>query len=404
MQYNYRITDISGKIASGWEEAESREQLISKLKAEGKFVLDIQEKQSAISMAVSFGQARFSKQERLIFTQQLAGLLTAGIPLEKSLAILSKLKFGAQTGEVIHQIRKSLQEGLSISSALERFPKYFPPLYISMVKAGETGGILPQILTRLSQYLEEEINLKRFIIGSLFYPLILVFASLTAILFFVVMVIPQFKNIFRDMGSELPLVTQLVMMFGEIILTYWPILLVITVILIAWWIKEKASSEGRVRLDRLKLRIPLLGTLLTKMAVAKMTLALSMLYESGISLLASLNVAAEIMGNAFLAKALNEVEVEVRRGHSLSGSMAGKEVFPVMAVEMIGVGEESGSLGQMLQRVVKTYEDEVKHSLSIFLTILEPLLILVMVGVIAILAVAILLPIININNQINPIN
>ncbi len=402
MQFSYRAADSTGKIISGSAEAESREQLIAKLKVEGRYLLDVKVKPPGLSLTAPFGRARFSQQERLTFTQQLAGLLTAGIPLEKALGILSKLKIGHQTGEIISQLRKSLQEGLSITNALERFPKYFPPLFISMVKAGEAGGILPQVLMRLAQYQEEEIGLRRYIIGSLFYPLILVFTSLAAILFFVIMVIPQFKTIFQDMGSELPLITRFVMIFGEIILTGWPVFLLIALLVIGWWIKEKSTPEGRIRLDRLKLKLPLLGTILQKMAMAKMTLALSLLFESGISLLASLNIAGEIMGNSFMAKALNEIEAEVKRGHSLSVSMASKQVFPVMAVEMIGVGEESGSLGPMLRQVAKTYEDEVKHSLSIFMTILEPLLILVMVGVIAILAVAILLPVININSQINP--
>ncbi|MGE5581340.1 MAG: type II secretion system F family protein [Bacillota bacterium] len=351
-------------------------------------------------MAFKFNRYRFSPQERLNFTQQLASLLGAGIPLEKALAILGKLKFSPQMGDVINQLRRMLQEGLSFTMALERFPSHFPPLFISMVRAGEAGGILPQVLQKLAQYLEEELNLRRFIISSLFYPVILMIASIVAIIFYVVNVIPQFKSIFADMGAQLPLITRLVMICGQGLLTFWPLALITVLFAIGWFVKESATAEGRIRLDRLKLRLPLAGPVLRKIAISRLTLALSLLYESGVSFLSSLSIAGEIMGNRFLAKALAEVESEVRQGNTLAGSLAAKHVFPVLAVEMIGVGEESGNLGPMLQQVSRTYDGEVKHSLSVFVSVFEPLMILVMVGVIAILAVAVLLPVTNISNQI----
>lgn len=399
MQYSYRAADSSGKVESGWEEAETKEQLISKLKAQGKFLLEIKEK--PLLFSVQFNRKHLSRQERLAFTQQLASLLAAGVPIEKALGILSRLKFSPQMSNLVIQLRRSLQEGLSFTVALERFPENFPPLFINMVRAGEAGGILPQVLKRLAQYLEEEIALIRFVIGSLFYPVILVAASLGAILFYVGIVIPQFKTIFQDMGSEIPFITRMVMIFGEGLVSFWPVYLSVIIIAAGWWLKELSTEEGRTRIDRLKLKLPLAGSVIQKIAISKMALALSLLYESGVSLLASLNIASEIMGNKYLAKSLKEVEFEVRQGNSLSGSLDAKKVFPILAVEMIGVGEESGNLGLMLRQVAKTYDDEVKYALSIFMSVIEPLLILVMVGVIAILAVAILLPVININNQIS---
>jgi general secretion pathway protein F len=211
-------------------------------------------------------------------------------------------------------------------------------------------------------------------------------------------VVPQFKSIFQDM--ELPLITKAVVFFGESINNYWWVLLILIGCAVGWWMREVSTVEGRLRVDTLKLRIPLLGSILQKIAVSKMAFALSLLSGSGVSLLTSLGIAGKIMGNECLARALTKVEQEVKQGNTVSKGMAAQGVFPVLAVEMIGIGEESGKLGVMLDQVATAYDGDVKHSLSLFMTAFEPLLILVMVGVIGILAAAILLPVITMNSSI----
>jgi type II secretory pathway component PulF len=399
LQFNYRCANSQGKIELGREEAESKEQLISRLKAQGKFPLEIKEYKELLSFKLN--RSRFSSQERLTFTQQLAGLLDAGIPLERALGILTKLKFSPNIGDTVIQLRRSLQEGLSFTAALERFPAFFPDIYINMVRAGEAGGILPQVLKRLAQYLEEEINLRRFITGSLFYPAILVISCLSAILFYVAVVVPQFQSIFQDM--ELPLITKMVIFFGQSISNYWWVLVILIGCVVGWWMKEVSTIEGRLRVDTFKLKIPLLGSILQKIAVSKMAFALSLLSGSGVSLLTSLGIAGKIMGNECLSQALKKVEQEVKQGNTVSNSMAAQGVFPVLAVEMIGVGEESGNLGVMLDQVATAYDGDLKHSLSLFMTAFEPILIFVMVGVIGLIAAAILLPVMNMNSQMNSI-
>ncbi|HBF37891.1 MAG TPA: hypothetical protein DDW50_11275 [Firmicutes bacterium] len=399
MLFSYKAANTSGHIELGRIDAESKEQLIFQLKAQGKFPLEI--KEAAELLPFKLNRSRFSRQERLTFTQQLAGLLGAGIPLERALGILSKLKFSPNIGNVVVQLRRSLQEGLPFTAALERFPDFFPDLYINMVQAGEAGGILPQVLKRLAQYLEEEIQLRRFIIGSLFYPIILMVSSLGAVLFYVAVVIPKFQAVFEGMDTELPLVTRAVMVFGECVNNYWWLALLFIGGFLVWWFKEAATPKGKMRIDRLKLKIPWVGPILEKLAIVKMAFALSLLSGSGVSLLDGLTIAGKIMGNDWLACAIQKVAQEVKQGNTVAQSMAAQKVFPVLAVEMIGVGEESGNLATMLEQVAATYDGEVKHSLSIFMSVFEPLLIFVMVGVIGILAVSILLPVINMNSQMN---
>lgn len=395
MQFTYRAADALGNIEQGKEEADSREQLIGKLKAQGKFPLEVK---AETNLVTQLTKSSMTNQERLNFTNQLAGLLEAGIPLERSLAIISRLKLKGELGELVVQLRRSLQEGMSFSAALERMPGRFSTLYINMVRAGEAGGILPQVLKRLGQYLEDDINLRRFITSSLFYPVIVLCGVCAALVFYLVVVVPKFQEIFQDMGRELPFMTRLVMGAGGVLSKYWLILAGAIGAGVFWYFKEQATPAGRLRIDQLKLKIPMVGQILQKVATSKLALSLSLLSSSGVSLLTSLEIVSRIVGNQVMGSALIQVGNEVQKGNTLAKSMSNYEVFPSLAVEMIGVGEESGNLGSMLDQVSKTYEAEVKHSLSMFMSAFEPMLILLLVGVMAIMMVAILLPIININS------
>jgi type II secretory pathway component PulF len=259
---------------------------------------------------------------------------------------------------------------------------------------------LPQVLKKLAQYQEEEIALRRFVVSSLTYPAMIAVASSLAVIYFVGDVIPKFQGILEGMGQELPFITQAVMTVGTGCKNYWWALLLGIGLIGIWMVQLVATKSGRFRLDRLKLKLPMLGDLMQKVAVSKMAMALSLLTNSGVPLLAGLNITSEIVGNVVLGKALREVEREVKAGNTLVASMHAQKVFPVMAVEMIGVGEESGNINEMLEQVAKTYDNEVKNSLGVFMSLFEPLLILSMVGIIGILAVAILLPLVNLNSQL----
>ncbi|HEY8463061.1 MAG TPA: type II secretion system F family protein [Bacillota bacterium] len=400
MQFYYKVANAGGKIETGYNEAESREQLIQKLKAQGKFPLEIKAG-TKLAGAVPLKGKGINRQQRLIFSQQLAGLLGAGISIERALAILSRLANDTKVTALVQDLRRLLQEGHSFTAALELYPQHFPALYISMVRAGEAGGILPEVLKRLARFQEEEIALRRFIISSLTYPVLIAVACLASLIYFVADVIPKFQEILEGMGSELPLITQVVMGVGTAFKNYWLALAILVGVGVGWFLGQLATPAGRFRIDRAKLKLPLIGEILQKVAVSKMAMSLSLLTGSGVPLLAGLNITSEIMGNAVLAKALREVEREVKTGSSLVNSMHAQKVFPVMAVEMIGVGEESGNINGMLEQVARTYDNDVKNSLSIFMSVFEPVLILTMVGVIAILALAVLLPLMNLNSQIN---
>jgi type II secretory pathway component PulF len=405
LQFQYQVADSKGAIERGSAEADSKEQLIAKLKSQGKYPLEIKESASlaTISLKIKFSRKdKLSDKERLSFTQQMAGLLSAKIPLERALNTLTRLKFGSKMDEIIVQLRRLLQEGHSFSSALEKYPNYFPPMYISMVKIGEAGGILPQVMSRLAQNQEEEMNFRRYLVSSLFYPVIVMGLSLCSIGFFVMVVIPQFQSVFQDMGMQLPLVTRLVMFFGQMMVNFWFVPVIAIGGFAFWWIRQSATPQGKLRVDQLKLKIPVLGKVFEKIATQKMAQSLSLLIGSGVSLLESLVITGDIIGNEVFGTAMRETERRVRQGNTLANSLASFSVFPLMAVEMIAVGEEGGNLEYMLEQVNRIYNNEVKHDLGMFLAVIEPLITVLLVAVIAILAVAILLPVLGMNSQINP--
>lgn len=399
MKFLYKAANGSGLIETGKIEAVSREQLVAILKSKGLFPVEIK---TASNSNVSLFIKRFSPKERLTFTRQLAGLLGSGIGLEKALAIINRLSSGKETNEIIGQLQRLIQEGHSFTTALEKFPRHFTPLYISMVKAGEAGGLLPQVLSRLIRYQEEELNLRNFIISSLIYPFILALSNLGVLLMYMIVVVPKFMPIFAELGNDLPFITEIVIFFGAALQNFWWLFLSLIIGFGIWFWRWVRTENGKLKFDRLKLSAPLLGSVMTKIAVSRMSLSLSMLCGSGVPLLTALTISGGVSGNSELDRSLQEVIGEVKQGSSLVASMSNKKVFPVLAVEMIGVGEESGNLEEMLEQVSDTYENEVKQSLGIFLAIFEPLLILSMVGVIAILAIGILVPIFNLNSQIDP--
>jgi len=398
LQFTYKTTDYNGKIEYGQAEADSREQLIAILKSRGKIPLEIK---SETKMHSSVRISRFSKKERLNFTQQLAGLLNAGISLEKALGILNRIILRGELANIIQQLQRLLQEGHSFTAALEKHPRHFPALYINMVRAGEAGGILPQVLDRLAKYQEEELNLRNFIISSLIYPVILGFASLGLLLLYMIVVVPKFEPIFAEMDTGIPLITKIVMLVGNCLNRYWIVLIVILISLIVTYFRLNSTQAGKQRIDQFKLQLPLLGGIFQKIAISRMSLALSMLAGSGVSLLQALAIAGTVSDNLVINNALQAVIGDVKQGNTLVNSMVNQKVFPTLAIEMIGIGEESGNLEEMLNQVANAYENEVKNGLKIFLAIFEPLLILLMVSVIAILAIAILLPVFSLNSQIN---
>ena len=397
-QFAYKAVRANGELLEGEMEAADEAALIRKLQEDGYIPIKstlVQGASRALWFSLSRGRGGGLSQNQIMhLTRELATLLDAGMTLDRSLQILADLTPEDEMGQLMNQLREMVQSGSTFSAALEDQGGIFSPLYINMVKAGEAGGMMQVVLARLADYLERSGELRESIRSALTYPLILfvvVGLSLTLLLVFV---LPQFNEMFADMGQALPLPTRIVITFGDLFRGYWWLLLGGGFLFAAWFRARLERPEVRRRWDVKLLGWPLLGDLLAKIETARFTRTLATLLENGLPLLAALNLVKDVISNSAIKDAIGSAADSLRRGRSLSDPLLEQKILPPMALQMIKVGEESGSLEPMLNKVADIYDQEVRSSVKRLLTLLEPLLIVglgvIVVGIIGSIMLAIL--------------
>ena len=394
MEFYYRAAEASGVIQTGHRSANSREQLVATLKLEGLLPLEVREKTQRISGFLH--SSKVTKKDVLGFTQQLSGLLESGIRLSRSLEILSQLSKGGIKA-VVDRIRQDLQEGHAFSAALEKHPRIFDVAYITMVRAGEASGKLSDILGRLAETMEQEQEFQGEVMSSLLYPSLVTLVSLVSMVILMTYVIPKFQNLFNQLGQELPLITQFIVTLSRII-TRRGLLILFSILIVgvpfALYIR---TEKGRNAWDRLALQAPFIGQIIIQIEVERFTRILSLLLRSGVPLLQSLLILRTLMHNRLLARSVAEAAVEVQAGHGIARFLATQDFFPPVATAMIGVGEEAGNLDEMMEQVARIYARDTRQSLQRIVSLLGPILILVLAGVIFFIALAILLPVFKID-------
>jgi general secretion pathway protein F len=334
----------------------------------------------------------------LAFTQELSTLISAGLPLDRSLNILGTVTENDTLREAVKDVLRRVEGGNSLAEALGNYPRIFPKLYINMVKAGESGGFLETILSRLAQYLQGMKEIRDHLISVMIYPLILVLVTGVSITLLVSFVIPRFARIFSDIKQTIPLPTQIVLTFSQLVRDYW--WAGVGAVLLAY-LGLKAyqkDEERRWRWDRSKLRWMVVGDLIKKVEVARFARTLGTLLQSGVSILPAFNLVKEISQNLAISRSIAHVQDRLREGKGISRSMEETGVFPPLATHMISVGEETGTLDQMLIKVAEAYEESVRTAVKRFVSLLEPLIILVMGGVILFIVVSILWAILSVND------
>jgi general secretion pathway protein F len=369
--FSYRGTDIQGTILEGAIEAPDERAAIERLKNSGIIPLKVFVPGKGLKRRISLKSA---KGDILSFTNELAALLEAGLPLDRSLNILSGIAENKQNQAVIQDILKSIREGGSFSDALLRHPKVFSRLYVNMIKAGEAGGILVEVLDKLNEFLESTKELKEQVLTSMIYPIILVSTGGLSIIILLTYVLPKFSVIFSDLGSSLPLSTQILLSFSQGLKTYWWIflaLLLFSGILFRTYIR---SEQGRLHWDRLKLLM--MGDLIRKLETARFCRTLGTLIRSGVPLLQALKNARDVVTNQTIALALDNISQGIKEGKGISLPLSKANVFPPLALSMIKVGEETGQLDKMLMQVAVTYEKNLRVSIKRFVGFLEPAMIL----------------------------
>ena len=401
--FAYKAADQRGQTIDGVMEATDARSVVERLQRDAYFPIQVAPQREHSGLA---GVARAGWRQRGIrgrdvvaFTQQLATLLEAGLPIDRALGIQEGLTASPRLRAIIGDVLRSVRGGTSLGEALAKHhPRPFSRLYVNMVRAGERGGVLEQTLRRLAEFLEEAQEFRDTLVSALIYPTLLAAVGGAAVVFLMTFVIPRFADIFRDLGSTIPVPTQVLMVVSGWLRHYWWAVTgaVLAVALsIRVWV---ATPAGRLQADRIILRVPLLGPIALQTEVARFARITGTLLRSGVPMLAALGVVKEMMGNQVLARAVDSLGDGVRGGAGLSKPMVDTGVFPALAVHMVRVGEETGRLDEMLLKVGATFETDTRKNLKRMVALIEPGIILVMGLVVGFIVVAMLLAILSITD------
>ena len=399
-KFFYKAVKYDGEPADGELEAADEAAVIRQLQTQGLIPLEVRTTKTLMASLGSSRRQRLTQKEIGILTRELATLLEAGMTLDRSLQILVDLSQRDSLTRVLTDLQERVRGGASFSSALEAQDGQFQRLYINMVRAGEASGALDQVLNRLADYLERVAELRQTVTSALVYPSILLVIAGLSVILLLVFVVPQFTVLFQDMGAALPLSTRIVVAAGDLFRNYWWAMLCV-IALIAVILERWLQNPGvRRRLDRLALRLPLFGDLVWKMETARLCHTLAALLKNGLPLLSALTLAKEVVANTKLAGLLTEASDELKHGRGLAGPLARLEALPDLALQMIRVGEESGSLDAMLAKVASIYDRETRSSVQSLLTLLEPVLIVGLGIVVAGIIISILMAILGANDLV----
>ena len=398
-EFLYKATTLKGETVEGLMDGKDEESIIQGLHRLGYIPIRIslaQIKGSSFRLT-SILPKRVGIKDLLVFTQEFSTLISAGLPMDRSLNILSSLTENEKLRETTKEILTQIEGGSSLAEALSQHPRIFSRLYVNMVKAGESGGFLEKILSRLAQYLQSVKEIKEYLISVMIYPLFLTIVSGLSVAILVTFVIPRFAKIFSDMGQAIPVPTQIMLFISHLVRSYWWAGLGI-IALIYFGLKIYTKQEERkVTWDRFKLRWVAIGEIIKKVEVARFSRTLGTLLQSGVSILPALSLTKEISQNRVISRSIAHVHDRLREGKAISKSLEETGVFPPLAVHMIGVGEETGRLDEMLIKVAETYEENVQSSIKRFVSLLEPLIILFMGLIVGFIVISMLLAIFSIN-------
>ena len=377
--YVFKGRNRTNESVMGERVADTREALRQILRREQVTLTSVKEKGREIGIPKLAGRRKVNSKDLAIFTRQFSVMIDAGLPLVQCLDILSQQQQNKHFQSVLAQVRQDVEEGSTLAAAMSRHPKVFDQLYSNMVEAGETGGILDLILQRLSTFIEKIVKLKRDVISALIYPAAVIFMAVAAVAVIMIVVIPQFQTIFLGLlgpGEPLPLPTRIVVGFSNFLAGWGGLCIFVGLIGTAVGLRfYYKTPKGRKRIDTLLLKVPIIGAIFLKIAVARFSRTLSTLLSSGVPILQSLDITARTAGNVVIEEAIISIRTGVEQGKSFVEPLRASDVFPHMVAQMIGIGEQTGALDAMLGKIADFYEQEVDAAIANLLTLIEPALI-----------------------------
>jgi type IV pilus assembly protein PilC len=399
--YAYKALDLQGAPTKGEIDGDDKQTVASSLRAKGLIVLDIEEQ---IPKSAGDLLARFKKvksQELTVMTRQLSTMVSSGMSLLRALYVLEDQADSDKLKETLVAVRKDVEAGISLSDALSKHPETFNELYTAMVAAGETGGILESTLKRVADQLEKDEALKRQVKAAMMYPSLIGGFALLVLVALVAFLVPVFAGVFEDFGGELPAITKVTVGLSDFITSKWYVAIALVWAAVFAFRKWKRTESGRMQWDHFKLKIPWkIGDIVQKIAIARFSRTFSALVAAGVPMLEAIDIVGKTAGNKVVEKAMKDVRNSVTKGGTISTPMRAAPVFPTMVTQMIGVGEETGALDAMMSKIADFYESEVEASVKALTSILEPVMIVVVGGIVGFIIIAMYMPMFQIYDQI----
>jgi type IV pilus assembly protein PilC len=398
--YVFKAIDIAGVKAKGEVEADSKQAVSDQLKSRGLIVLEIADKHASRELNLTFFE-RVNATELAVFARQLATMISSGMSILRALYVLEEQTESKMLKETIVTVRKDVEAGLSLSDAMARHPKVFSTLFVAMTQAGEAGGVLEGSLIRVADQLEKDASLRRQIKSAMVYPILVVVVAVGIMLALCAFLIPVFINVFKEFGGQLPAITKVSVAASNIVTHYYWAMFLVTVAVVFTFIKWKKTTWGRKQWDHFRLHIPMkIGTIVQEVAVARWSRSLASLTSAGVPLLLALDITGRTGGNVAIEEAMTGVIDSVKRGGTIAAPLAQAPIFPMMVTHMVGVGEETGALDAMLDKVAEFYEDRVDASVKALTSIMEPIMIMVIGSMVGFIVISMYLPLFEVYNHI----
>jgi type IV pilus assembly protein PilC len=399
--FAYKALDPTGSTVQGEIEAADKVAVASQLRSRGLIVVDIDEQNAGGGDLLE----RFKKvkaDELTVMTRQFSTMVSSGMSMLRALYVLEEQQENPKLKEAVSQVRKDVEAGLALSDALARHPDIFNELYVAMVAAGETGGILEETLHRVADQLEKDASLRRQIKSAMVYPIVIFSFAGIVVIALVAFLVPVFEGVFRDFGGELPAITKVTVSFSHVITRQPYIIIAVIVALVYGFRRWKNSKRGHEQWDRIKLRFPFkIGDVVQKVALARFSRTYSALIAAGVPMLEAIEITGRTSGNVVVENAMNAVHESVRNGGTIAAPMRSEpDAFPGMVVQMVAVGEETGALDSMLSKIADFYEDEVEAAVKALTSILEPIMIIFVGGIVGFVVIAMYLPLFKVYDQI----
>ena len=399
-EFSYEALDKGGKQVKGVIEAGSEEVIYEKLRDMGYYPIDVRanKKKSAAQADISALPGlriffhRIKAKHIMTFTRQLATLIDAGLPIMRSLNILHEQVESVNFKDKISEMARDIESGSSLSEAMAKHPKVFDKLYVNMVRAGELGGVLEQVLNRIAEFLEKREALKGKVKSAMMYPVVVIVLATGILAFILIMIIPKFEAIFKELGAELPWITQMLVDLSFILVNRIWIPILIIVALVVFYVQMNKYPKTKYVMDRTKLKMPVFGDLFRKIAITRFAATLSTLINAGVPILQSLDIVRDSSGNEVITRAMVKVYQSVKDGETIHEPLSECDVFPPLVVHMVAVGEETGAIDHMLTKVAEAYEREVDDTVAALTSILEPVLIVFLGALVGVIVVALYMP------------